>query len=433
MTTDFTKQKVSIQEYLEYQGHSWGKVNNGGYAKVDGHDSLFVNLEQNTFTWFARDVGGGIFKLMKELDDIENYEDQKSLLTNIREERESEYENYVPVREQRNSHFKIENHNLSPLSDKSIQYLTKVRGIHPNIVASLSKSGFLQDENKALQSKSGKTYQVSNLWYAWRSEEGKIVGADVQATHVSKNKVNDNKHQGYWKGVVVGSPASRYGFNFQVGPHKDIPDRLIIVEAPVDAISYWQLHFSEIRKSKDNVAFLSLSGVKESVLTSYIKQRFINEDQGLINLPREFHFAVDNDEAGRGLIQKYGNMLRNFGPFDQVDLMVDVPADLTVKDWNDQLRFGHTYATRSVKFEALDTLPMFSKQNLDNTPKNNIEKKTILDNDEGQVPSQEQIDNLAKKFNQKQSSHQHERYVASDLEPDPSVDVEQRNDNEFLI
>ncbi|WP_419153702.1 hypothetical protein [Weissella viridescens] len=92
-------------------------------------------------------------------------------------------------------------------------------------------------------------------------------------------------------------------------------------------------------------------------------------------MPKELHFAVDNDEAGRGLVKKYGNMLETFSEFDDLKKLVDVPADLTVKDWNDQLRYGSTFETKTVPLGELEQVPMFSKpQVLEKEP---VVEKTV--------------------------------------------------------
>ncbi|WP_419154754.1 toprim domain-containing protein [Weissella minor] len=354
----FAKQKVSLEEYLDYQGHEIHKPNSKGYSKIDDHDSLFVNLSEERFTWFARNKGGGIFQLMNELDGITDYDDQTQLLRNIREERSSEFKPREVKKVDRKA-FDISNFKIERLSNQSKKYLTQERKIHPLLVDALSQSGFLVDEKKVFQNSDGKSFETSNLVYLWKDKYGVPVGADVQATKKSKSKAND-KHQGFWKGILKDSPASEYGFSFKVGPKKAVPDKLVVVEAPVDAISHWQMNLRKQKQNKEQVAYLSLSGVKGSVLTQYIKQNYWSEDDKKFTLPKEIHFAVDNDEAGRGLVKQYGEMFENWQAFDAMEKFVDVPADLTVKDWNDQLRYGTTLEIKTVAYADVDDIPLFS-------------------------------------------------------------------------
>ncbi|WP_419153703.1 DUF3991 domain-containing protein [Weissella viridescens] len=274
---DLTNQRVSIEEYLEYQGHEIGKVNSGGYAKIDDHDSLFVNLSENHFTWFAHNTGGGIFQLMSELDGISDYDTQLEKLNEIKAERKSAFEPRVEAKQEKKP-FDINDFEIETLSKESKQYLTEVRKIHPILVNALAKSGFLVDQKKDFTTKAGKQVTAHNLAYLWKDAYGQPVGADVQATRPSQKHTQD-KHQGYWKGILPNSPAKKFGFSFKVGPKKDVPDKLVVVEAPIDAISHWQMHVKEYKQEQVQVAYLSLSGVKSSVLNQYIRQNYWDEHQ----------------------------------------------------------------------------------------------------------------------------------------------------------
>lgn len=349
---NFVRGKVSLQEYLTYTGRDWGKPDRSGYARVNGHHSLYVNFEKDRFTWFKREKGGGIFNLMDELDGPMTVEEKKAKLKEIRENRT---EDFVPkfVKAEK-AVFDYDKLDTNPLSAKTSKYLTEVRGINPVLVNALSESGFLVEQKVKF-----KNHEIQNLLYPWRNAQGQIKGADQQGV-VSK-KTNDDKHGGYHKGIVLGSPASDYGFNFRVGaPEKAKPDKLIVVEAPIDAISYWQMNIKAFKENNDQVAFLSLSGVKDSVLNHYLRDHYYDGND--FSLPSEIHFATDNDTAGRDFSKNYGSMIENFSAFEDTKLFVDVPADLRYKDWNDQLRYSDTFETRSVPFSEIDTLPFYEPE-----------------------------------------------------------------------
>ncbi len=397
----YAKQRVSLEEYLEYQGHEIHKPNSKGYAKIDDHDSLFVNLGEDHFTWFARSQGGGIFQLMNELDGITDYEEQKRLLRTIREERSSEFSPREFKKVSRKQ-FDITDFKIERLSEKSKKYLTEERKIHPLLVDALAQSGFLVDEKKTLQSREGKTFETSNLVYLWKDQYGVPVGADAQATKKTATKEND-KHQGYWKGILQNSPAAEHGFSFKVGPKKAVPDKLVVVEAPVDAISHWQMNLKSQKQKQEQVAYLSLSGVKGSVLTNYIKQNYWNADEKKFDLPKELHFAVDNDEAGRGLVKQYGDMFENWQAFDGMKKYVDVPADLTVKDWNDQLRYGKTLETKTVSYSEIEEIPLFAKPQV-------LDKEKTQDHETSmkKEPGPETVDASKSNFDVKQKANEKE-------------------------
>ncbi|KMK53667.1 hypothetical protein FEFB_06020 [Fructobacillus sp. EFB-N1] len=348
---------VSVEEYLTYEGYKWGKPNKGGYRLLDGHDSLFVNFSRNNFVWFARDQKGGLLRLMDALENNTNKAEHIQKLKKIRDERTGDFH---PSVDEDIEHVQYDFQSLktSPISEQSKKYLEKKRGIHPILVNLLADGGFLTDHLKEF-TRNGHTKTIHNLMYNWRDSSGKIVGSDTQATIPTKNR--NDKHQGYWKGIIQGSPASYYGFNFRFGAsEKKQPDRLVITEAPIDAISYWQMHFKEIHDKHEQVAFLSLSGVKDSVLNRYISDHYLNADKGEINLPKSIHFATDNDKVGRNFAKKYALMLSRLNSFDQVELKIDIPADLNCKDWNDQLRYSSTNETLSYNIDAIDQVPYAS-------------------------------------------------------------------------
>ncbi|MDR3241727.1 MAG: toprim domain-containing protein [Lactobacillaceae bacterium] len=357
-TDDFTKQKVSLQEYLEYVGESWGKVDRSGWAKLDSHDSLYVNLDDNRFAWHAHSLGGNLFNYMKEVDGIEEYKDRLSTLHKIQIDRTGAYKQIMHERGPKEQ-FDVNKHELADLSDQSKKFLTDVRGIDPGIVNALARGGLLRDEVKTVQSKnSNHSFESRNIWYPWRDSDGIMVGANAQATHKSK-KIT--KHDGYWKGNVLGSPSDQAGFNFRVGPKKETPDKLIIFEASLDAISYWQLHFAEIHNSKENVQFFAMSGVGNgAAVWKFMHDHYFDEEQDTgWHLPAEVHFAVDNDQPGRDMIHKFTDTFSNINLFDDTKMMVDVPSDIRTKDWNDQLRYGDTLETLSVSLNKLDELPLY--------------------------------------------------------------------------
>lgn len=348
-------QLVSIEEYLQHEGHTVGKPNSGGYRLVDDHDSLFVNFKNNAFVWFAQDAKGGLFTLMSKLDDISDRTAQLSKLEQIRNDRDGTFQPTIDDYDLKTVVYDFSKLDTAPLSQRSKDYLTKVRGINPILVNILEEGNFLTDHVKNFVH-DGYEKKVHNLMYNWKKADGQIVGSDTQATIPTRK--NDEKHQGYWKGIIKGSPAEYNGFNFRVGDrNKARPDRLIVTEAPIDAISYWQMHFKEIHVSGDQVAFLSLSGLKSSVLNRYISDHFLDQDKGKMFLPKSIHFATDNDEKGRAFAKKYAETLRRLNSFDSIDLTFDVPADLTKKDWNDQLCYSATHETKTYDLTTIDQVP----------------------------------------------------------------------------
>lgn len=129
---------------------------------------------------------------------------------------------------------------------------------------------------------------------------------------------------------------------------------MFVFEAAIDAISYWQMNYEELKGQA--VEFVALSGVKMSTFQRHL-QDFYTEDEKWI-LPKEIHLSVDNDEAGRLFAMRAGNMLSAMQKFDEVALTLDVPMDLRYKDWNDALRYGK-HEVKVTDFEHAETVPLF--------------------------------------------------------------------------
>jgi hypothetical protein len=346
---------VSVQEYLDYMGHSLHKAGSGSY-RVDDHDSLVVTPSEDLWNWFSRGVGGSgkkIRLLMATLDGIVDEDEQNQKLSEIRQARgdgwkPNAYEKY----EKKN--FNIDEHKFSRQPTDSLNYLTKVRGIHPTIVKNLFKGGLLAEEVKTFPSKRGSgTFDATNLWYLWKDRKGTIVGADSQATMPSKSR-SDDKHQGYWKGIVSGSPSAEHNFNFQIGEHR-APDKLYVFEAPVDAISFWQMNYDETKN--ETAAFVALSGVNKNSFLSYIRERYLGEDA--MPFPKELHFAMDNDEPGRKFATEMHELTKVLGDFDDTKVFLDVPGDYNMKDWNDILRYGR-YKVDSFEMNNMPDVPLYN-------------------------------------------------------------------------
>jgi hypothetical protein len=349
--------RVKVAEYLEFMGHKLRHVGKGSYT-VDEHDSLKVTPEKNVFYWFSKGDGGGgnvgVRFLMEHLDGITDRQEQDAKFFEIynayrsHKVQQRSYEGYIE------QHFDLMAHSFNQDISESSRYLTEVRGIHPKLVQVLFKQGLLAEEIKTIHSKNGNTFNATNLWYVWKNRKGEIVGADVQATKPSKTTdlKTKEKHQGYWKGIATGSPSSKENFNFQIG-HNEQSDRLYVFEAPVDALSMWQLQISEFKGK--TVEFVALSSVNRNAFEEYLRVNYLSDNPR--PMPKEIHFAMDNDEAGRSFTERMSKMLMIFDRLNDVKIMMDVPQEKNQKDWNDTLRYGNdvveTYDLRTVELAEI--------------------------------------------------------------------------------
>lgn len=368
--------RIKVVEYLEFMGHDLHNDSRGTYS-VDEQDSLKVTPDKDVYYWFSKAKGGyandGIRFLMENLDGITNTQEQDAKFYEIYKAYSThkvQQRSYEAYREQ---HFDLADHQFNNDTSEAARYLTDVRGIHPGLVQVMFNQGLLAEENKIIHTKNGKEFNVSNLWYVWKNRKGEIVGADVQATKPSNmvNAKTKEKHQGYWKGIAPGSPSSTENFNFQLGRNPEV-EALYVFEAPVDALSMWQLKMPEFKGH--TIEFLSLSSVNFGAFQEFLKVNYLSDDPR--PLPKEIHFAVDNDEAGRGFTERGKAMLTILSMFDDVKIMVDVPAEKNQKDWNDLLRYGNgVVETHDLRTTILSDIEEFNpnwqpkQDNVEQTPK----------------------------------------------------------------
>src|SRR5699024_7434409 len=142
----------------------------------------------------------------------------------------------------------------------------------------------------------------------WKDREtNKIVGADRQGTI----QMNDGN---YFKQVVSGSKFDG-GFQFDVGK----PNKIVLFESPIDAISYYELY--KLKEAR----YKSMSGLKDRSAATSIKD-LVKE---IAQNNRDFEsviLAVDNDDAGHKFAEKWCNMFN-----------ISERHTPHTKDWNQDL------------------------------------------------------------------------------------------------
>src|SRR5699024_3272058 len=142
---------------------------------------------------------------------------------------------------------------------------------------------------------------------------------------------------------------TRYGYNFRTG---NGADQLIVFESPIDALSYAQMHFTEL--TNKNTTFLSLSGTDhQKVLSQLDRMKQLNG-----HLPKQLIMATDNDLAGFKAAAPF-DMLQ----FEGMTTIQQIPTQ--GKDWNDQLK-GHDPAIKTLTMDEnqqqLAALETFTQQ-----------------------------------------------------------------------
>jgi regulator of replication initiation timing len=173
-------------------------------------------------------------------------------------------------------------------------YLTRERRLPSSLVDHLHQQGLVYADDK------------QNAVFIRRSlDESTITGATLRGTAGVENT---------FKGLALGSKRNTGWFHFQLGGQSSDPiQRVVLVESPIDAMSFAVLDRSESRKT----LYLSTDGAGEVPL------------KFLLNLPaKSVLVALDNDTDGEKMAQ---------------NLLAQLPEQAVrrqpkLKDWNEQLK-----------------------------------------------------------------------------------------------
>ncbi|MGV0169058.1 toprim domain-containing protein [Furfurilactobacillus sp. WILCCON 0119] len=355
-------QDNEIVDYLDYAGIPYERQ--GNYVTPTAHDSMKIDLRKGYFTQYSTGAWGDLVAFVKTYEDGV-YEPAKS--TKEAFQRVNEFRAAVGRGDVVPHQFAVEPARPFNLADYQYQqdpeavytYLCGERQLARPLVEQLVAADLVREIKAPIMTPAAKKrwenehpgehvngrivrqllaehklaehdyFYGHEVMFAWKDQTGKIVGADRQGTYQNKAKFGK---RGTSKLIVPGS-ATNFGWHFRNSNQQ--PDTMVITEAPIDTMSYFQLHHRDF--TGKSVEFCSLSGSesKAKSVSNLMKQLFIDPGYGR---PKEVHFAVDNDRAGHGLVQKFIDVGWDQLKPETMKVMVDVPK--VGKDWNDQVKAG---------------------------------------------------------------------------------------------
>ncbi|MCW8664361.1 PBECR4 domain-containing protein, partial [Streptococcus macedonicus] len=175
-----------------------------------------------------------------------------------------------------------------------------------------------------------------------RDNDGKMIGASLQG--IVENRVQ-HPERGRLKQIMKNSDGTA-GFSLDIGN----PKRLVFAEAPIDLMSYYELHKDELQ----DVKLAAMDGLKKSVISRYVADMLtdgkysqtmsteqirgaldaLNKTTNILQeQPDMITLAVDNDEAAQSFIKGLQD--------DGIPVVPDLPprqANQEKMDWNDYLK-----------------------------------------------------------------------------------------------
>ena len=302
----------------------------------DEHDSFKINPKTNRFMWWSRGKGGNPIDLVRVVREewtghptpfkeaVQFVETGEFPKVTVTPEKKEPFKNYLAPYEHKD--FELGRH-----------YLKEERGLSDDTIDTVLASGNMVSATL----KKGDYFEPVILFKS-RDSDGVMIGGSLQG--IIENKVQ-HPERGRLKKIMRHSDGLA-GFHLDIGS----PKRLVFTEAPIDLMSYYELH----KDSLSNVRLVAMDGLKKGVISRYTAD-LLTDGQYSQTMPREsirgaldnihqttrilkdspnlITLAVDNDDAGRGFIKDL--------QADGIPMTVDIPPlkeEQNKMDWNDYLK-----------------------------------------------------------------------------------------------
>ena len=210
------------------------------------HDSFKIDTVKNTWHWYSQNLFGDTINLVQQMQNV-NYKEAMVFLET------GSFPEAKPVEEER----KPFNYTLAPYEQPFVEaraYLKEIRGLSDDTIDFFLEKGVLAQAKR--KDKDGVIEDVLVFKYLDRNQQ--LVGASLQGLVPDQER---HPGKGYLKQIMYQSEAIS-GLNVSIGS----PERLIVTEAPIDLMSYYELHKGEL----NDVRLVAMEGLKEGVLSHYV-------------------------------------------------------------------------------------------------------------------------------------------------------------------
>ncbi|MDG3142433.1 PBECR4 domain-containing protein [Streptococcus suis] len=355
---------TSILAVAQALGLVLKRVGSDNYQWVE-HPSLTINTTRNIFSWFKYDKHGDVFELVQTIR-----EEQTGTRPSFKEAKrflETGHFDQIEIVEPEKKPFvySLSEHEVAEMP-KARAYLIHERGLSEETIRFFESQGVLAEATYRYQ---GEAEPV--VVFKARDREGKVVGASLQGI-----VANPTKHErGRLKRLMKGTDGY-YGMSVTIGK----PKRLVFAEAPIDLMSYYELH----KNTLSDVRLVAMDGLKEGTISHYYMalqaelagQEYTFERtktpralSRVAAITRTFHddqnkdiitLAIDNDEAGRKFIKKLEDkgigLTSALPPLNKGESKVD---------WNDYLKQNKEALTEIKDYQVRiqwSESPLFNEQ-----------------------------------------------------------------------
>ena len=329
--------RLSIISVAEQLGMELKRTGSYSYTWTE-HDSFVIDTRKNEFHWNSRTEFGDVIQLVQSIKGVSYKEAMHFLETG--EFKAVDVEAQTASKEPFSYHLeRYENKDFSA----SRSYLKAQRGLSDDTINFFISQGSMAEATR----KKGDYFEPV-IVFKYKDNTGFLAGASLQG--IVENRVH-YPERGRLKQIMRNSDG-QLGFSIDIGN----PKRLVFSEAPIDLMSYYELHKDRLQ----DVRLVAMDGVKEGIISRRFMELYaeindksyqVNQNTGkaleVVTRTTNYFkdgqhqdmitFAVDNDMAGH----KFITSLQEKGIPVQIAIPPILQRDQEKEDWNDFLKGGN--------------------------------------------------------------------------------------------
>ena len=326
--------RLSIISVAEQLGIELKRTGSYSYTWTE-HDSFVIDARKNEFHWNSRTEFGDVIQLVQSIKGVSYKEAMHFLETG--EFKAVDVEAQMASKEPFSYH--LERYERQDFS-ASRNYLKAQRGLSDDTINFFISQGSMAEATR----KKGDYFEPV-IVFKYKDNTGFLAGASLQGI------VENREHypeRGRLKQIMRNSDG-QLGFSIDIGN----PKRLVFAEAPIDLMSYYELHKDRLQ----DVRLVAMDGVKDGIISRRFMELYaeindksyqINQNTGkalelVVRTTNYFKdgqhqdmitLAVDNDMAGH----KFITSLQEKGIPVQIAIPPILHRDQEKEDWNDFLK-----------------------------------------------------------------------------------------------
>ncbi|CJB05144.1 DNA primase [Streptococcus pneumoniae] len=329
--------RLSIISIAEQLGIELKRTGSYSYTWTE-HDSFVIDARKNEFHWNSRTEFGDVIQLVQSIKGVSYKEAMHFLETG--EFKQVNSEDQMAPKEP--FHYNLERYENKDFS-ASRSYLKAQRGLSDDTINFFIRQGSMAEATR----KKGDYFEPV-IVFKYKDNKGFLAGASLQG--IVENRVH-YPERGRLKQIMRNSDG-QLGFSIDIG----IPRRLVFAEAPIDLMSYYELHKDRLQ----DVRLVAMDGIKDGIISRRFMELYAemngksyqvdqNAGKALETVARTTNYfkdgqnqdmitlAVDNDAAGQNFITR----LQEKGIPVQIAIPPIVQLNQEKEDWNDFLKRGN--------------------------------------------------------------------------------------------